>query len=130
MQLKAAEAECGAMLIVDGQGKPVILTGVDKNSQSGIIQIRSPNGMPLVQLSATDVGGVVTTVGLGGKVRIEMGQEGQNLGVFAKLPQIGQTITLTPPLRMEPKPLTPKPSQSPAPTTPQQQATQPGGKTP
>lgn len=129
--LKVVEANCGEMLIVNAQGKPVVKIGADKNTQSGVIQTMAPNGLPLVQLRATDSGGAVTAVGLGGKVLVEMGQEGQNFGVFAKLPQIGQAIPLTLPLRLEPQPRVPKPSQSPTPTTPQQQGSPPsGGKTP
>jgi len=120
VQLNAGEAEFGKMLIVNAQGKPVVLAGADKNTQSGIIQTMTSNGMPLVQLHATDTGGAVTAVELGGKILLEMGQEGQNLGVFAKLPQ-GQLVPLTLPLRMEPQSLVPKPSQSPTPATPQQQ---------
>ena len=131
MQLKAGEAECGAMLIINNQGKRVVLVGADKNTQSGVIQTMASNGLPLVQLRPTDTGGAVTVVELGGKVMIEMGQEAQNFGVFAKLPQIGQVVPLTLPLRMEPQSLVPKPSQSPTPNTPEQKDNPPsGGKTP
>jgi hypothetical protein len=70
-------------------------------------------------------------VSLGGKLLIEMGQEGQNFGIFAILPQIGRIMPLTLPLRLEPQPLVPKPSQSPTPATPEQKDNPPGGeKTP
>ncbi|MGA2798213.1 MAG: hypothetical protein ABSE63_11580 [Thermoguttaceae bacterium] len=128
--LKAGEAEFVKMLIVNTQGKPVVLAGSDKNAQFGVIQTMASNGLPLVQLRATDTGGTVTAMELGGKVVVEMGQEGQNFGVFAKLPQ-GQIMPLTLPLRLEPQPLVPKPSQSPAPNTPEQKENPPsGGKTP
>jgi len=120
VQLKAGEAEFGAMLILNAQGKKVVLAGFDKNTQSGVIQTMTSSGLPLVQLRTTDRGGAVTAVGLGGKVLVEMGQEGQNFGVFAKLPQ-GQIVPLTLLWRMESQSLVPKPSQSPTPATPQQQ---------
>jgi hypothetical protein len=59
----------------------------------------------------------MTAVGLGGKVLPSMGEEGQNFGVFAQFPQIGQTLPLTPPWRLETKPRVPKPSQIPTPIT-------------
>ena len=143
VQLKVGNAECRALLITNPEGKPVILAGADKDSQSGIIQTMNRNGMPLVRLSGTDTGGMVTTVGLGGKVLLQMGQEGQNIGVFANFPQIGQSATLTLPLRIDVQPSVPKSSQTPSSQTPapgstqqqqqppQQQNTPPGaGKTP
>jgi hypothetical protein len=131
VQLKAGEAECRAILVVNTDGKPAILAGTDKNSRSGVIQTMNSNGMPLVQIRATDSGGLVTAVGLGGKVLVSMGEEGQNFGVFAQFPQIGQTIPLTSPWRLETKPGVPKPSQTPTPIAPQQPANPPsGGKTP
>jgi hypothetical protein len=123
VQHRAVESE-----IINTQGKPVVVIGADKNTQSGVIQTMNPKGMPLVQIRGTDSGGTVTTVGSGGKVLVEMGHEGQNFGVFAKLPQ-GQIVPLTLPWRIEPQNLVPKPSQSPA--TPQQQGKPAsGGKTP
>jgi hypothetical protein len=131
VQLKAGEAECRAMLVINADGKPAILAGTDKNSRSGVIQTMNSNGMPLVQIRATDSGGLVTAVGLGGKVLVSMGEDGQNFGVFAQFPQIGQTIPLTSPWRLETKPGVPKPSQTPTPIAPQQPANPPsGGKTP
>jgi hypothetical protein len=110
--LKAVEANFGEMLIVNAQGKPVVLAGINKITQSGVIQ-------------------TMTNVSLGGKVLVEMGQQGQNFGVFAILPQIGQIMPLTLPLRMEPQGLVPKPSQSPTPATPEQKENPPSGeKTP
>jgi hypothetical protein len=110
--LKAVEANFGEMLIVNAQGKPVVLAGINKITQSGVLQ-------------------TMTTVGLGGKVLVEMGQEGQNFGVFAILPQIGRVMPLTLPLRLEPQPVVPKPSQSQTPATPDQKENpQSGGKAP
>ncbi|MGD0654798.1 MAG: hypothetical protein ABSA16_10675 [Thermoguttaceae bacterium] len=130
-QLKAGEAECRAILVVNADGKPAILAGADKNTQSGVIQTMNSNGMPLVQIRATDSGGLITTVGLDGKVLVAMGEEGQNIGVFAHFPQIGQTLPLTPPWRLETKPGVPKPSQTPTPIAPLQPANPPSsGKTP
>jgi hypothetical protein len=121
-QLKATEAEFGAMLIVNTQGKPVVVVGADKNTQAGVIQTMNSSGLlPLVQLRPTESGGAVTAIGQRGNVLVEMGQEGQNFGVFARLPQSGQIVPLTIPLRMEPQSLVPKPSQSPAPTNPEKQ---------
>jgi len=130
-QLEAGEAECRAILVVNADGKPAILAGADKNTQSGVIQTMNSNGMPLVQIRATDSGGLITTVGLDGKVLVAMGEEGQNFGVFAHFPQIGHTLPLTSPWRLETKPGVPKPSQIPTPITPQQPANPPSsGKTP
>jgi hypothetical protein len=130
-QLKAGEAECRAILVVNADGKPAILAGADKNTQSGVIQTMNSNGMPLVQIRATDSGGLVTTVGHDGNVLVAMGEEGQNIGVFAHFPQIGQTLPLTPPWRLETKPGVPKPSQTPTPIAPLQPANPPSsGKTP
>ena len=130
-QLKAGEAECRAILVVNADGKPAILAGADKNTQSGVIQTMNSNGMPLVQIRATDSGGLVTTVGHDGKILVAMGEEGQNIGVFAHFPQIGQTLPLTPPWRLETKPGVPKPSQTPTPIAPLQPANPPSsGKTP
>ena len=155
VQLKAGEAECRAMLVVNDQGKPVVLaasdkntrSGIiqtmnaqgkpvvlaasDKNSQSGVIQTMNSIGMPQVQIRSTDSGGVVTTVGHGGKVLVAMGHEGQNFGVFAQFPQVGPPFPLTPAWRIDAKTVTPKPSQIPAPiTTPQQGNPPSGGNTP
>ncbi len=155
LQLKAVEAECRALFIADAEGRPVIVAGADKDSQcgiiqtmnrngrpvfvagadkdsqSGIIRTMNRNGMPMVKVYSTETGGAISTVGLGGQVWVEMGQEGQNVGVFAKLPQIGQIVPLTSPWPVAPQARTPKPSQSPAPAAPQQPGNQPGdGNTP
>jgi hypothetical protein len=134
-QLNAGETKLGRLLVVDSEGKPVVLAGTDKNSGCGVIQTMNPtvnpNGMPQVQLRSTDTGGIVTTVGLDGNVLMVMGEEGQNIGVFAHFPQIGQTIPLTPPLRIEPKSNAPKPTPTPTPVVPQQPANpSTGGKKP
>ncbi len=138
--LKAGEAECRRVVVVDAEGRPVVLAGADKNTQAGVIQTMNANGMPLVQIRSTGTGGAVTTVGLGGKVLVEMGNEGQNFGVFAQFPQIGRTIPLTSPWQFPAATTAPKPSQTPGPITPPQQGNQPappqqgtqpgGGKTP
>jgi len=127
VQLKAGQAECQAMLIVNAEGKPVVMAGADKNSQAGVIQTMNTTGMPLVQIRATDSGGVVTTVGHGGKVLVAMGHEGQNFGVFAQFPQVGPPFPLTSPWRFETKSSTPKSSQTPAPITIPKQENPPGG---
>jgi hypothetical protein len=118
IQLKAANAECGGLVIADAEGRPVILAGADKNTQSGVIQTKNRDGMPLVQLGATEGGGAVTTAALGGKVLLQMGQEGQNIGVFANFPQIHQSAALTLPLRIDLTPTIPKSSQTPSLQTP------------
>jgi hypothetical protein len=135
VQLKAGQAECQTMLIVNADGKPVVLAGADKDSQSGVIQTMNSTGVPLVQIRATDSGGVVTTVGHGGKVLVAMGHEGQNFGVFAQFPQVGPPFPLTSPWRFETKSSTPKQSQTPAPITIPKQENPPStppsnGKTP
>lgn len=130
-QLRAGEAEFRAMLVLNSEGKPVVMAAADKNTQSGVIQTMNSIGAPLVQIRATDSGGAVTTARHDGKVLVEMGHEGQNFGVFAQLPQAGPPFPLTSPWRFETKVAAPKPSQSPAPITLPQQGNQPsGGKTP
>jgi hypothetical protein len=131
VQLKAGEAACQAMLVVNKEGKPVVMAGAEKNSQAGVIQTTNPNGMPLVQIRGTDSGGLVTAVRNDGKVIVEMGHEGDNFGVFALFPQVGQTLPLTSPLRFGTTTATPKPSQATPPiVTPQQGNPTGGGKTP
>jgi hypothetical protein len=125
--LQAGEAVCHAFLVLDTDGKPVVMAGPDKNSQAGFIQTMNPNGMPLVQIRGTDSGGAVTTIGHGGRVLVEMGHEGQNFGVFGQFPQAGPPFLLTLPWPVETKSVTPKPSQNPAPITPPQKANPPGG---
>ena len=117
-QLKAGKADILALFIVDADGKPVVMAGADKNTQAGIIQTMNSNGMLQVRVSSTDTGGVVTTVGRGGKI-VAMGHEGQNFGVFAQIPQVG-IFPLTSPWRFEPKTGTQKPPQTPSPIIPQQ----------
>ncbi len=122
---KAVRTECQAMVVADPEGKPMIIAGVDKNAQAGIIQTMNANGVPQVQIRTTDTGGLVTTVGHSGKVLVAMGHEGQNFGVFAQFPQIGQTIPLTSPWRLDTKTTPPKPPTPLAPVTPPQQSTPP-----
>jgi hypothetical protein len=129
MQLQAGAVECREFAVVNADGKPVVLAGADKNTQSGAIQTINRNGMPLVQIHSSETGGVVTAVGLGGNVVVAMGEEGQNIGVYAHFPRLGQTYPLTTPL---PVPGIQKSPQSPSPTpgVPPPGGTQGGGKTP
>jgi hypothetical protein len=149
--LKAGEIESRAMLVVDANGKPAVIVsidkntqtgmlqiinatgkpaveaGIDQNTQAGLLQINSATRAPLVRIGATNTGGAVSTVGRNGTVIVEMGVEGPNFGVFAKFPQTGLTFPLTSPNSLEPKIATPKPSQTPAPVTPPEKEKQPGG---
>ena len=118
VQLKAGQAECHAMVVVDAEGKPVVLALADKNAEAGAFQLMRSNGSPLVQMRATDAGGLVTAIGHGGKVLVAMGSEGQNYGVFGQFPQIGPPFPLTSPNRFDIKAITPKSTQTPAPLTP------------
>jgi hypothetical protein len=64
------------------------------------------------------VGGVVIANQRAGKVILTMGDTGQSFGVFAELPDLGQLIPLTVPLRLEVKPIAPNPPKSSAPHGP------------
>ena len=119
--LKAAQAECQAMAITNPEGKPVLVAGTDTNTQAGFIQTMRTNGVPLVQIRATDAGGMVTTVGHSGRVLVAMGHEAQNFGVFAQFPQVGPPFPLTSPWRVQTKTTTPKPSKTTEPITPSEQ---------
>jgi hypothetical protein len=128
--LKAGEAAFRRMLVVDAEGRPVVLAGTDINTQAGVIETRNANGMTLVQVRSTGTGGAVTTRGLGGKVLVEMGTEGQNFGVFAQFPQIGRTIPLTSPWQFSTGGGGPRPSQTPGAVAPQQPESPRGTETP
>jgi hypothetical protein len=104
VQLKAGETECQAMLIVNQEGKPVVMAVADKNTQAGAIQTMGSNGVPQVQIRATNTGGLVTTIGHNGKILVAMGHEGDNFGVFAQYPQAGPPFPLTSPNRLSPLP--------------------------
>jgi hypothetical protein len=128
-QLRAGAVECRELQVVNADGKPVVLAGADKNTQCGAIQTMNPNGMPLVQLRSTETGGVVTSVGLGGNVVLAMGAEGQNIGIFAHFPRIGQVFPLTSPVPGPGGQQSPQ-SPSPTPSVPPPGGSPSGGKTP
>ncbi|MGW8255960.1 MAG: hypothetical protein ACWGMZ_00590 [Thermoguttaceae bacterium] len=109
VRFQAGQADCKRMTISDSDGKPVVIAGADQHTQDGVIQTMNANGMPLVQIRATDAGGIVTAIGHGGKVLVAMGHEGKTFGVFGQFPQVGPPFPLTTPWGLGTKPSAIKP---------------------
>ncbi|MCE5267405.1 MAG: hypothetical protein LLG00_05915 [Planctomycetaceae bacterium] len=77
-RLESIQAECGRLVVVGANGRPVILAGTDSQSHGGAIATFSPTGFPLVQIDSSPSGGTVVLSGVG-----------QGFGVFAQSPKQG-----------------------------------------
>lgn len=102
-RLQSNRAECNTLLVNDPAGRPVVVAGTDANTGAGTIETLTPRGTPQVRLFSTDTGGMLTTIGHGGKVLLVLGHVGPNFGVFAQLPELGPPIPLTFPWKFEAK---------------------------
>ena len=105
---------CNELWVNGPNNRPVVVVGSDRNTNAGIVETFTAGGMPQVRLLSSDAGGMVTTVGRAGKLMLILGDTGQNFGVFAELPGLGQLIPLTVPWRFENRPSMPKPPRQPA----------------
>jgi hypothetical protein len=118
LQFEAGEISCDRLqchtLLVNGpNGQPVVAAGADATSRAGTVETFAANGMPLVRLFSNAAGGVVATLGRAGRLGLTLGDTGQNFGLFAELPELGQVIPLTLPLRFGGKPSVPQPPKEP-----------------
>jgi hypothetical protein len=87
-------AQGGQLVLYNRQGKPVLLAGVEPNEQTGILEIVSPEGRPLVQLRSAGGHGAVHAIDREGAVVCAVGSDGQTAGLFLVLPQIQKVLPL------------------------------------
>lgn len=113
-RLDAKQSECRALLVNGPSGRPVVVVGADPKTHAGIVETFTDRGLPQVRLHSSNTGGVISTIGRAGRLVLAMGDTGQNFGVFAELPELGQIIPLTLPWRFGTKPVVPQPSNKPA----------------
>ncbi|HOM16186.1 MAG TPA: hypothetical protein PK777_01045 [Thermoguttaceae bacterium] len=93
-------AHGGQLVLYNREGKPVLLAGVEPASNTGIVEITSPDGPPLVQLRSAAGHGVVNTIDHDGTIVCSLGSDGQNAGLFLELPRLQKVL----PLRTVPLP--------------------------
>jgi hypothetical protein len=124
-RLEARQAESHTMLVTGPNGQPVVVAGIDANTGAGVVETYAANGLRQVRLFSSETGGVVTTIERSGRMALILGDTGQNFGVFAEVPSLGQLIPLTLPWRIENKPGGLKPSTKT--TTPDHQEKVPSG---
>ena len=87
VQSKSIESGvCRTLFVKNEKGKPVVMLVEDQATKSGAIQTMNANGMPLVQIRPSDVGGLVSTIGHDGKVLVAMGHQGQKLRRLRAVP--------------------------------------------
>jgi hypothetical protein len=93
-EIVTGRISCSEFHIFGPNGKPVVLAGVEANTHSGFIETLTSNGVPLIQLHSTDVGGLVAAVGREGRI-VAMGHTPQEFGLFVQLPETGWVIPLS-----------------------------------
>lgn len=108
-RIESKQSQCGSLLIIGPNGLPVVVAGTDNKGRAGIIETFTTEGMRQVRILSSDTGGMVSTIQRAGKLALILGDTGQNFGVFAELPGLGQLIPLTFPWRFESKPSVPQP---------------------
>ncbi len=113
-RLESQQSECRALIVNGPSGRPVVVAGAQIKSGAGTVETFTAKGEPQVRLLSTDTGGMVTTIGHGGKVILVMGHAGQHFGVFAQVPELGPPIPLTVPWRYQSKQLSPPSPKTPA----------------
>jgi hypothetical protein len=116
-RLVSKQSECQALLVNGPDGRPVVIAKADAATNGGLIETIAGNGMPQVQLISTPNGGRVATVGRAGRLLLFLGDTGQDFGVFAELPGLGQMIPMTLPWRFggSPGAMPPPPKKPPLP---------------
>lgn len=92
--LLAQLSQGGQLVLYNHQGKPVLLAGVEPASASGILEIVSPEGKPLVELRSAGGHGVVNAIDQNGVVVCVLGSDGQTAGLFLELPQVQKVLPL------------------------------------
>jgi hypothetical protein len=112
-RLESGRAECRMFLVNGPNNKPVVAALADAKTHAGVLETLSAKGLPQVQLLSTPTGGVVNTIGAGGRAQLVLGDLGQGLGLFAQLPG-RELLPLTRPLRVETVPSLPQPPKNPA----------------
>ena len=112
-RMESGRAECRTFWVSGPTGRPVIAAGSDAKTHTGVLETLSASGVPQVRLLSTPTGGVVNTIGAGGRAQLILGDLGQGLGLFAQLPG-RELLPLTRPLKVESVPPASQPPKSPA----------------
>ncbi|MCS7304692.1 MAG: hypothetical protein NZ602_06245 [Thermoguttaceae bacterium] len=84
----------GQIVLYNRQGKPVLVAGVEPSTQTGILEIVSLEGKPLVQLRSAAGHGVVNAVDRTGSTVCVLGSDGQTAGLFLELPRAQKVLPL------------------------------------
>ncbi len=84
----------GHLILYNRQGKPVLVASVEPASDTGILEILSGEGNPLVQLRSAAGHGVVNAVDRDGSAVCVLGSDGQTAGLFLELPRTKKVLPL------------------------------------
>ena len=99
-RMESKQTECRTLVVRGPNGRPVVVAGADNKTHAGTLETFTAAGVPQINLFSNGGSGMVSAVSEEGKV-VVVGHVGQNMGVFAQIPAIGQMIPLTLPLRLE-----------------------------
>jgi hypothetical protein len=89
------ENESGQVELYGRDGKPVLIMGADKTGRDGFLQTVTAEGAPQVLLHSVNGWGRVTAVGPEESAACTMGSLGDNIAVFAELPQEKRIVPLS-----------------------------------
>jgi hypothetical protein len=106
----AQRIRCSELAVTGPKGQPVVVAGTDAEGRAGLIETFTTGGKPQVRLFSNEAGGALTAIERAGKLALVLGDTGQNFGLFAEFPELGQLVSLASfPLRFESKPTRPQP---------------------
>ena len=103
-RLQSIQSECRTLVVNAAGNHPVVIATSDPQLNCGRLEVFTGTGSPQVGLISTPTGGLVTTIGSGGRAGLIMGDTGKSMGVFAELPGGGPPLLLTRPFALQPKP--------------------------
>jgi hypothetical protein len=113
-QVRCAQLQTAEVLVGSPGDHPVVIVGTDANTHAGLIETFTAGGMLQVRLHSNNIGGMVTAFERAGKLALILCDTGQNFGLFAEVPDLGQHVPLTLPWRFETKPAPSQPPKKPA----------------
>jgi hypothetical protein len=95
------QSVCRELIVAGPTGRPAVVAGTNPQlGNGGIIRTFTSNGLPLVQVAPSEVGGVVDVFGGGGEIRV--GHVGKEFGIWAQVPGKGVVpLTRNWPIRTE-----------------------------
>lgn len=87
-------AQGGQLLLYNPEGQPVLSAGAEAETHSGILQISSPEGKPVVQLRSAAGHGVVHAINRDASAICTLTSEAETAGLFLELPRVQKVLPL------------------------------------